>query len=763
MAKKKPKKRSKRSKRKDPINQVSKFINSRSIGILLVLSALLTLLSMLSASQGVLTDRWLELLRKGFGWGMYLVPFWLGALGVWLFLRSFGKEPPVVWERVLGVLIIFLATLPIIHMLHFSPEPEALAASGSGGGYVGYYVQHLLETNLGTAGAFALLLAVILIGLFVLLDISLDEVIRFFVLAWESISIWYRFKAPRSWLRRRGTVLEQRPLPLFNGRGTDSAAADAGSVAGQESRETQMPVAQAAQAQAGQAPAAQIPAEVRVVGQEAKAAEWQLPSLDLLDDSIEMELSSSEIRYKVRIIEDTLRSFGVPVKVVEVNQGPVITQFGIEPGYTERGERNGKVRRAKVKVNKISALANDLALALAASPIRIEAPIPGRSLVGLEVPNSEISLVSLKGVMATDAFREIGSNLAICLGQDVSGQPVVADLAAMPHLLIAGATGSGKSVCINALIACLLLNNTPEELNLIMVDPKRVELVNFNGIPHLLGRVIVEIDHVVGTLKWLTREMDRRYRLFSRIGVRNIAGHNQLAEARGEKKLPYMVILIDELADLMMSSPEEVERSVCRIAQLARATGIHLVIATQRPSVDVVTGLIKANFPSRISFAVTSQVDARVVLDGPGAEKLLGRGDGLYMASDSSKLVRLQGCFVSDEELQRLVHHWKIQTAKARPASVGPAVQKPLWDDMIAQVEKEERTRRDPLFEDAVGLVRKQGRASISLLQRRLGIGYSRAARLIDRMEDDGIVGPYEGAGTLREVLLPTADAGDDE
>jgi len=750
MAKKKPKKRSKRSKRKDPIIQVSKFINSRSIGILLVLSALLTLLSMLSASQGVLTDRWLELLRKGFGWGMYLVPFWLGALGVWLFLRSFGKEPPVVWERVLGVLIIFLATLPIIHMLHFSSEPEALAASGGGGGFVGYYVQNILEINLGTAGAFALLLAVILIGLFVLLDISLDEVIRFFALAWESISIWYRFKAPRSWRKRREPVSEQRPLPLFNGSGTDSAAADVGSVAGQEKHEPQkMPVGQTAQE-----------LEVRIVGQEAKAAEWQLPSLDLLDDSVEAELSSSEIRYKVRIIEDTLKSFGVPVKVVEVNQGPVITQFGIEPGYTERGERNGKVKRVKVKVNKISSLANDLALALAASPIRIEAPIPGRSLVGLEVPNSEISLVSLKGVMATDAFQEIDSNLAICLGQDVSGQPVVADLAAMPHLLIAGATGSGKSVCINALIACLLLNNTPEDLNLIMVDPKRVELVNFNGIPHLLGRVIVEIDHVVGTLKWLTREMDRRYRLFSRIGVRNIAGHNQLAAARGEKKLPYMVILIDELADLMMSSPEAVERSVCRIAQLARATGIHLVIATQRPSVDVVTGLIKANFPSRVSFAVTSQIDARVVLDGPGAEKLLGRGDGLYMASDSSKLVRLQGCFVSDEELQRLVHHWKIQTVKASPASVGPAVQQPLWEDMIAQVEKEERTRRDPLFEDAVDLVRKQRRASISLLQRRLGIGYSRAARLIDRMEDEGLVGPYEGAGTLREVLLPK-DAGE--
>jgi S-DNA-T family DNA segregation ATPase FtsK/SpoIIIE len=472
---------------------------------------------------------------------------------------------------------------------------------------------------------------------------------------------------------------------------------------------------------------------------------------------VEAELSSAEIRFKVRIIEDTLKSFGVPVKVVEVNQGPVITQFGLEPGYLERPERNGKIKKVKIKVNKISALANDLALALAASPIRIEAPIPGRSLVGIEVPNSEISLVSLKSVMATDAFAEIDSTLAIGLGQDVSGQPVVGDLATMPHLLIAGATGSGKSVCINSLIACLLLNNTPDDLNLILVDPKRVELVNFNGIPHILGKVIVEIDQVVGTLKWATREMDRRYRVFSRVGVRNIEGHNQLAIARGEKTLPYIVIFIDELADLMMISPEEVERAVCRIAQLARATGIHLVMATQRPSVDVVTGLIKANFPARISFAVSSQVDARVVLDGPGAEKLLGRGDGLYMASDSSKLVRLQGCFVSDGELRRLVEYWKSQHRESLLSS-GQLQQQPLWEDMIAQAQEAERKQVDPLYQDAVDLVREQGRASVSLLQRRLAIGYSRAARLVDRMEADGIVGPYEGPGTLREVLIPRGE-----
>jgi len=751
------KKRSKRSKRKTPTIELSRYVNNRSVGILLVLTALLTLLGMLSASNGVLTERWLGLLRKGFGWGTYLVPFWLGALGIWLFLRGFGKEPPVVWERVVGILIIFLTTLPIIHIMHFSPDPEGLAVAGGGGGYLGFYVQRLLEVNLGTAGALALLLAVILIGLFVLLDISLDEIGRFFTLLSEAVVTWYRFKAPRPWLKREKALPVQGELPLINGPSKAATARVDRPAAEQAEQVPRRAPALSTGAPVVEIPVAQAGDQPPIADQEIKTQAWHLPSSeDLLDDGVEAELSSAEIRHRVRVIEDTLKSFGVPVKVVEVNQGPVITQFGIEPGYIERAERNGRVKRVKVKVNKISSLSNDLALALAASPVRIEAPIPGRALVGLEVPNSEISLVSLKNVLLTDAFKQIDSRLAICLGQDVSGQPVVADLAAMPHLLIAGATGSGKSVCINALVACLLLNNTPDDLRLIMVDPKRVELVNFNGTPHLLGKVIVEIDHVVGSLKWVTREMERRYRVFSRIGVRNIAGHNELAIARGEKKLPYWVVFIDELADLMMSAPEEVERSVCRLAQLARATGIHLVIATQRPSVDVVTGLIKANFPSRIAFAVSSQVDSRVILDGPGAEKLLGRGDGLYMSSDSAKLVRLQGCFVSDEELHRLVHHWRTQTGRSdSPPVAKPVVQQPLWEDMIAQVEEEERQRTDPLFDDAVKLVRAQGRASISLLQRKLGVGYSRAARIVDQMEDAGIVGPYEGAGTLREVLLP--------
>jgi S-DNA-T family DNA segregation ATPase FtsK/SpoIIIE len=342
------------------------------------------------------------------------------------------------------------------------------------------------------------------------------------------------------------------------------------------------------------------------------------------------------------------------------------------------------------------------------------------------------------------------------LGRDVSGEPIVADLRTMPHLLISGATGSGKSVCINSIITCLLCNNTPDDLKLLMIDPKRVELTNFNGIPHLRTPVIVDLERVVSSLRWVTQEMDDRYRKLAKAEVRNIEEYNKRASAQGEERLPYLVVFVDELADLMMLAHDEVERSLCRIAQMARATGIHLVIATQRPSVDVVTGLIKANFPARISFAVTSQVDSRVVLDMGGAERLLGRGDMLYMASDSSQLVRMQGCFVSDRELDRLVRYWKgTEVGASTPTSFYRAedmIQRPLWEEMRAK--EREASRGDDLLEEAIAEVRKHNRASISLLQRRLRIGYSRAARLMDLLEEQGIVGPARGAGRSREVLI---------
>jgi S-DNA-T family DNA segregation ATPase FtsK/SpoIIIE len=339
----------------------------------------------------------------------------------------------------------------------------------------------------------------------------------------------------------------------------------------------------------------------------------------------------------------------------------------------------------------------------------------------------------------------------------VAGHPIIANLENMPHLLIAGTTGSGKSVCVNAILTCMLLNNTPDDLRLVLVDPKRVELTGYNGIPHLLGPVVVEMDRVIGALQWMTREMDKRYHMFAQAGSRNITDYNVKLKLQGQKKLPNLVIVIDELADLMMIAPDETEKTITRLAQLARATGIHMVIATQRPSVDVVTGLIKANFPARIAFAVASNTDSRVILDQPGAERLLGRGDMLYQAPDAPSPARLQGVFVSDHEIQKLVEYWRTQAggastyavagahAESLPANV-PLKQTPLWEEMV-------QTEGDPLFTEAVDLVRREGRASVSMLQRRLRIGYTRSARIIDQMEEKGIVGPPEGGTQTRQVL----------
>ncbi len=516
--------------------------------------------------------------------------------------------------------------------------------------------------------------------------------------------------------------------------------------------------------------------------------EWRLPRVsDMLEESVEQDASPQEIRERVKKIEETLLHFGVPAKVVEVNQGPTITQFGVEPGFLQQKSADGTMRPVKVKVNRISALQHDLELALAASPIRVEAPVPGKALVGIEVPNSQISRVSLRGVIESEEFQRARtkSPLAFALGQDVSGQPIVADLAKMPHLLVAGATGSGKSVAVNAMITCMIMTNTPDDLQFVMVDPKRVELSTFAGIPHLLAPVVVDMELAVAALNRTVQEMDDRYKTFAKVGARNIENFNALPEEKRGKKMPYLILVVDELADLMMTSPDEVEHTITRLAQMARATGIHLVLATQRPSVDVVTGLIKANFPSRISFAVTSQVDSRVVLDTPGAEKLLGRGDMLYMASDSSKLSRLQGCFVSDKELEKLVTYWKgfvesYGTAEeaapdagvqighlamgsapgTAPLRVSPSasnrppsdlVQGALWS-LTAEPKKSEE---DDLLDQAIQIVHDNERASVSLLQRKLRIGYSRAARLMELLEQKGYVGMDEGPTKGRAVLTP--------
>ncbi len=700
-------------------------------GILLLLLALLTLLSLIPVERGVLMQQWIDLLQLTVGWGVWLMPIGFAGVGLWLIFVGLGRELNVEREKPWGALFLFVLGLALLHLIAGADDPQGLAADGGGGGYLGYGLSQLLESGLGTPAAVLVLVALSIISLIMVLGMSLGE-------------MWYGLvSAARAW-KARGRSFSPKPQVRIRKKTPPGP-------------ELPTPETSSFEAEAVQ-PRARLRGSVypRIIGGEQT---WHLPVIDdILDSSGEQELSQAEIRERVRIIEDTLSSFGVPAKVVEVNQGPTITQFGVEPGYIERRESNGRVKRAKIKVSKIANLANDLALALAASPIRIEAPVPGRSVVGIEVPNSEIGLVALRSVLESETFGKIKGPLPIALGQDVAGNPVATDLSAMPHLLIAGATGSGKSVCVNSIIASLLCTRTPVEVQLIMIDPKMVELTTYNGIPHLRAPVVVELERVVGVLNWATREMDDRYRMFNRARARNVDVYNQMLLAKGEKPLPYVVVVIDELADLMMVAPDEVERAICRIAQMARATGIHLVIATQRPSVDVVTGLIKANFPARISFAVTSQVDSRVIIDSPGADKLLGRGDMLFMAPDSSKLVRLQGCYVSDKELAALVRYWKGVRTAQEPVLPEAVVQQKMWEEIRAS--EEQAAQEDELLPKAIALVREHERASISMLQRRLRIGYSRAARLIDTMEQQGIIGPDPGGSRSREVLLPAGGEG---
>jgi S-DNA-T family DNA segregation ATPase FtsK/SpoIIIE len=469
---------------------------------------------------------------------------------------------------------------------------------------------------------------------------------------------------------------------------------------------------------------------------------WRLPPIDILDTSPEVQFSQDQNLQRAKLIEETLSSYNVEAKVVQINAGPTVTQFGVEPGwdrkYKEVKERDEdgnvqirleEVSKTRVKVERISSLANDMALALAAPTIRIEAPVPGKSFIGIEVPNMTSDMVSLRGVVETSVFQKLHAKtkMALALGKGAGGEAIAGDLTKMPHLLIAGATGSGKTVCLNTVICCLLMHNTPNDVRFILVDPKRVELTQYNSIPHLATPVIVDTMKAISALRWLLQEMDQRYQKLAASGSRHIEGYNK--DREGKDKLPYLVLLIDELADLMMAGFDEVESSLCRLAQLARATGIHLVVATQRPSVDVVTGLIKANFPTRISFAVTSQVDSRTILDGAGAEKLLGAGDMLYMPTEAAKPRRLQGCFLSDAEIDRLVYFWGSQQ-KEEPDRL-------KMETLVATAPAGTigGHPRDPLLEQARELARQHDNISTSFLQRRLHIGYPRAARLMEQLE----------------------------
>jgi S-DNA-T family DNA segregation ATPase FtsK/SpoIIIE len=731
------------------------------VGAALVVLAVVTLVSFISG-RGELTASWLVLLRTAFGWGAALVPLALGALGAWLILDGADGQADLRWSRPLGGAILFIAVLGLLHLFEVLLRGQALeAASPVGvGGWIGLAATRALAPSLGVLPTLATLIVLGLVGACLMAGLPLRAGARLGARSLRRVagSVWAvraRPGAPRPGAVPPATM-PLVPAPGVERRPPESAAtrprAADGSPGGSAGGVTPHP---------GQRTA------------------WRLPRMDeVLEPTVEVQRAPDEAQSMGRAIESALGEFGIPVTVVEINPGPTITQFGLEPGYIER---NGK--RSKVKVSQILALQNDLSLALAASPLRIQAPVPGRPYVGVEVPNAAATLVSLGGVAGSEPFRKLAARggLPIALGRDTSGRPVAADLTAMPHLLIAGATGSGKSVAINALITSLILTHTPDTLKLLLVDPKRVELASYRGLPHLAAPLVVEIERIVGVLQWAVREMDRRYKAFADAGVRHIAGYNAWLADRPDHAtqaalagfdqvpvngpLPYLVIVIDELADLMMIAPEDAERLVTRLAQLARATGIHLVLATQRPSVDVVTGLIKANFPSRIAFAVSSSIDSRVILDAAGAEKLLGRGDMLYMASDSSKLVRLQGCYVSDAEIEGLTRYWKYHARQgqsdapaALPEVPEPLIQPELWEQMGDPQGPASEEERDELWEEAVALVCQHRTASTSFLQRKLRIGYSRAGRLLDEMEAAGIVAPAQG-NQARDVLIGPDEA----
>ena len=702
----------------------------------LALLGVLTFVTLLAPGQGALGAAWARLLRQGFGWGVYLVPLAAVAVGAWLALGRLGPRiPRPEPEHIVGSLFLYVALLIVFHALAGGGSPERaaeIAEQGRGGGALGAALLTWLLGSLGAGGTVVALAAWIVLATAFMLGLSVTEVAGGLV---------RRAAQPRGPAladeRRRAGRPAPKPEPAM------PAAV------------VPPPVGRTADRAVSPPPAGAPERPAAPPGPTAPVGGWTLPAVDaILERGAAAKADDEFDRQRARMIEDTLLAFGAPARVVEMNRGPTITQFGVEPDFVET--RGG--RRTKVKVSKISALADDLALALAAPSIRIEAPVPGKGFVGVEVPNTEIAVVALRDVMESPGFQKLTSRLRLGLGQDVSGRAITADLATMPHLLIAGTTGSGKSVCVNAIVACLLLQNSPDDLRFVMVDPKRVELTLYNGIPQLLAPVVVELDRVVGALQWVSREMDERYRKFARDGVRNIDEYNRRMEGAGQARLPYLVVVIDELADLMMLAPDETERVITRLAQLARATGIHLIIATQRPSVDVVTGLIKANFSARIAFAVASSIDSRVILDQPGAERLLGRGDMLFQSPDASSPIRMQGAFVSEGELARLILHWQQAGSEAGlgapmipgqtlPSGV-PLKQAALWEEMTA-----EEADTDTLFDEAVTIVRQMRRASISLLQRRLRIGYTRSARLVDQLEERGIVGPAQSGSQAREVL----------
>ena len=683
-------------------------------GVLLALLAIITLMALAGLTASSWLNWWTSLLQQTFGWGAYALCFILAGAGIYLALRKVGRPFTLRVTQIIGLELILLTALPLTHQ--FANATLFDAYEGKGGGLIGWALSEPLLEIVGPFLTGLIYILLFILGFVLTLGLGISDFHRFFWRTSQRLRNWAIHIAPPP--RRKSIQSPQRTAVARQPSTLQHTTLPAPAVPTQSSPLLRNP---------------------------------ELPPVTVLDQSKRASDKEADVARKKRIIETTLADFGIPAEVTQIRRGPAVTQFGVRPGYIERVGVDGKPQQQKVRIGQIAALRRDLALALAVTRLRIQAPVPGRGVVGVEVPNEKVSLVRLRDIVESDAYQQLNSPLAVGLGRDVSGAPLAIDLAKMPHLLIAGTTGSGKSVCINAFVACLVFNNTPEQFKIIMIDPKKVELIRFNGLPHLLGPVEVEADRAVGVLRWLTAEMDRRYELFARVGARNLNGFNHKARSGGNdlQPLPFMAVFIDELADLMYMYPGDVERTLCRLAQMARATGIHLVVATQRPSTDVITGLIKANFPARLSFAVASGVDSRVILDAVGAEQLLGRGDGLFLGPDASGPQRMQGVFVSDPEIERIVSHWK----KMRPDHLIPD---PPWETLIAKHALLDET--DALLESAIELAQKHDTISTSLLQRRLRLGYPRAARLMEHLYEMGLVEDPKTGGKTRKTYTDEED-----
>jgi S-DNA-T family DNA segregation ATPase FtsK/SpoIIIE len=697
--------------------------------IIFILLAGLTGLSLLHQG-GSFGNQLALFLASVAGYIAYAIPLLFLAVAVALFRHDVENESGAqIYARTyVGALIIAAALAGLVHVPWLRSEDAfSVAADGKAGGYLGAIVAGPLFSLFELWGASLILILFLVIGCLITFNLSLKSLI------------------PN--LRREPKEKEVEKKNNSDVKINTMSGAGFVTEKIQERSKKAQPISSDEDAEEQQPAAPKIITPVKVAPVEAEAMDavmledrkdWKLPPFDLLDDN-QTEVDSGNIEQKVAIIQKTLHDFGIEVEMGEVNVGPTVTQYTLRPA-------NG------VKLAQIAGLQNDLTLALSAHAIRMELPIPGKPLVGIEVPNKSTAIVRLREVMQTTDFINHKSRLALALGRDVAGVPMIADLAKMPHLLIAGATGTGKSVAINSLFISLLYRNTPQDVKFIVVDPKRVELNLYNGIPHLLTPVITDHEKAVNALKWAVGEMDRRYKLLAEIGKRNILEYNENAQP----KLPYIVILVDELADLMAVAQADVEATIVRLAQMARAVGIHLVLATQRPSVEIITGLIKANITSRIAFAVASQIDSRTILDTSGAEKLLGNGDMLFTSADFTKPKRIQGAYLNEKEVKHVVDFFKQQTGAVIYNE--EILEKPKRALGIPGMDDDGGSSEDDLFEEAKNVVMQAGKASASLLQRRLRVGYARAARLLDILEDKGIIGPGDGAKP-RDVYGAIPDA----